>query len=193
MKERRGFLWLSLLALILVSGVCQAAPKVLLIARERSAAMELMISEEVDTMVALLQKAGFTVDIATETGNPIEAGSARLVPDLKLADVNSEDYVGLVLPCMAAGDVSDNVPAASVPITKEMAAAGKPIAAQNAWEMLQAAGFTLAKYKVAINPGVVVDGKLVTSSNCPLSAHKNHKPVDTPKLIEEFVKLLEAQ
>jgi putative intracellular protease/amidase len=166
---------------------------VLLIAREVSLDMELMISQEVMPMVTLLEQAGYSVDVATESGQPIIAGSARLVPNAKLADLRAEDYVGIIIPCMAAGDFADSIPPSAVPLIKNVAKAGKPIAAQNALEMLGAAGLIKFGTKVADAPGVVVTGNMVTSFNCPYMARSNGKGTDTRKLIEAFVKLLQTQ
>ena len=60
-----------------------------------------MLTKEVGVMVDMLEKAGYKVVVASASGQPITGGATTLKPDLKLADVNVDDYAGIVLPCMA--------------------------------------------------------------------------------------------
>jgi len=166
--------------------------KVLLIAREVSEDMTFMIRNEVFPMIDLLKKGNCDVSVATESGLPIIAGEEKLIPDLKLDDVHLADYTGIIIPCMACGSMKNSVPKASIAILKEAAAAGIPIAAQNALEMIDAAGLRKGK-KVSTWVGVVQDGNLITSYNCPYMSHANGKPIDTPQLVAAFIKALAMQ
>jgi putative intracellular protease/amidase len=190
MKVTRILYALILLGLSLSAEHLEAQKKVLLIVREVSNDMEFMLNNEVSVMIDLMRKAGAEVFVATESGKPMHAGLAKLVPDLKLSMVQMADYDGIVIPCMQAGDFENNVPQDAIPIMKEAFAAGKPIAAQNALEMVAAAGLVAFGRPVASAPGVVVDGKLITSYNCPYMAKLNGKPVDTYNLIAKFMEML---
>ena len=92
--------------------------------------MELMLTEEVAVMVSMLEKAGYEVVVASASGEPITGGTTTLTPDLKLADVKVDDYVGFMFPCLAV-DMDLPPPAEAVRIAKEAVAQGKPVAAQN--------------------------------------------------------------
>lgn len=105
--------------------------KVLLVAREGSLEMGLMLTKEVPVMVRVLEEAGFKVEIASVSGQPIVGTATTLKPDLRLADVKVEDHLGLSLPNFAAGDLDVSIaePAEAVEVVKKPAALGKPIAA----------------------------------------------------------------
>jgi hypothetical protein len=75
---------------------------------------------------------------------------------------------------------------------KDAAEAGKPIAAQNASEMLAPAGLFFGR-QVAFAPGVVRDRNLLTSYNCPYTARGNGKPDDTRELVKQFLKALASR
>ena len=81
--------------------------KVLLFIRHGdSANINFMVREEVGVMTSMLEEAGFKVIVATDSGVPIKdlSGKSKLLkPDLKLADVRFNDYVGIIMPCMAKG------------------------------------------------------------------------------------------
>lgn len=115
---------------------------------------------------------------------------SRLAPDMRLADVVITDYVGVVVPCMQAGLYSP--PKAGVEVLKTAAAAGLPIAAQHSDEMLIPAGLYAGRH-VATSPGVVRDGMLLTSYNCPFNAAGGNLPVDTSALINQFISLVKAR
>ena len=104
--------------------------KVLLVPREGySQDLDLMISREVDVMTGLLKSAGFTVDIATTSGSPIIGPSQKIENVLKLAQVNVNEYAGVLMPCMAVG-LFPGPPVAleAVAVVKRTLAAGRPVA-----------------------------------------------------------------
>jgi putative intracellular protease/amidase len=182
---------LVVLALFLISQFVDAQKKVLMIAREVNDRSEYEINNEANAMINLLQNAGFEVTVASELGKEIVAGLAHLKVDMKLSEAKTEDYLGVIVPCMHVDD--SNVPADGVRILKEAAAQGKPIAAQHAWEMIAPAGLISFGRRMADSPGVVVDGKLVTSFNCPTRARINGKSDDTYGLVKQFIKMLNAE
>ena len=145
-----------------------------------------MLSGEVAVMVGMLEAAGFTVVKASASGGPIGAGTSRIQPDLKLAELDVADYVGVLLPSMAAGLVAP-VPGRLIEILRGAAAVGMPLAAQHgSVVVLQRAGL-LKKKKYAFQrqvftegeyagPGVVRDGNLITSGTCPYLARETGRP-----------------
>jgi len=147
-----------------------------------------MLKEEVGVMTSMLEEAGFEVIVATASGEPIKAQTTELIPDLKLADVKVNDYVGIIMPCMAKGAVPLwHASPQEISLVKEAVAQGKPIAAQQgAIIILAEAGVLVGKeYTYYFDPqggnnsfvgaiysgvGVIQDGNIATSSNCPYLA-----------------------
>ena len=171
----------------------QSARKVLMIPREGySQDADLMIKMEVGVMTVLLKNAGFEVDIATTSGYPCIGPTQKIEKILRLSQVNLNDYAGIIMPCMAVG-MFPGPPVA--PLTMEAAkkclADGKPVAAAaNSSIILAEAGLLKGKkYAFATDPlkvterwkttdprfaggiysgpGVVQDGKIITSGACP--------------------------
>jgi beta-lactamase regulating signal transducer with metallopeptidase domain/putative intracellular protease/amidase len=177
--------------------------KVLMLLRDGNAeAADFMLSQEAAVMKLTLENAGYLVVVATLSGGPAQGSSMSLKADMKMADVQAADYMGFIVPCMAAGE--SPIPAESVAILKRALAAKKPIAAQNsAVLILNQAGGTRGK-RFAIEAdlasavkdgtyggiGVVRDGNLVTSGTCPLMAAQLGKPDGTAQLARDFIALL---
>jgi|GEM_PF-442106 hypothetical protein len=183
-----------------------AMPKkvLLLLSVEVSQDMELMLTKEVGVMTSLLEKAGYKVVVASESGQPLAASATTLKPDLKLADVQVEDYAGFILPCFAP---SAPVVAPGAPeIIKKAVALGKPVAAQNnGIGALIRAGVLSGKQFAIIagsekyvpdgiykGEGVVQDGNIVTSGMCPFMARVGRTPDGTTELTQKFIALLGA-
>ena len=183
------------------------APKqvLLVVGLEQSDDMELMLTEEVAVMVSMLEKTGYEVVVASASGEPITGGTTTLTPDLKLADVKVDDYVGFMFPCLAV-DMDLPPPAEAVRIAKEAVAQGKPVAAQNGGVVtLSAAGalngkqFALLEDPGARMPGgvykgtgVVQDGNIITSGTCPYMAKMAGLKDGTPELTQKLIDLLAA-
>jgi putative intracellular protease/amidase len=177
--------------------------KVLLIAREGSAEMELMLTKEINVMVRMLEEAGFKVEVASVSGKPITGYATTLEPDLKLADVKVEDYVGFIVPCMAAGDLEASVgePPEAVEVVKKAGAQGKPLAAQLSGVIILDRAGVLAGKQFAIRydmrifvhggtysgEGVVQDGNITTSGSCPYTEKYGGKPDTTAELTKQFI------
>lgn len=212
-----------IIAIFLVMAVCDVftkaqAAKVLLIPREGSSGdIELMLTKEVGVMVAILQKAGFEVVVATASGAPIVARTTTLRPDLKLADVKVADYAGFILACKAVGLFpGPSQPTEAVAIVKQAVAQGKPVAAQlGAACVLAEAGVLKGKrYAFLEDPfkttsghgkdarfagaiysgyGVVQDGNIITSGVCPMITQFYGLPDGTEKLTNALVAELKSK
>jgi putative intracellular protease/amidase len=173
------------------------AGKVLMVPREGySQDLDLMISREVDVMTGLLKSAGLTVDIATTSGSPIIGPSQKIEKVLKLAQVNVNEYAGVLMPCMAVG-LFPGPPVApeAVAVVKKTLAAGKPVASALGSTIILAEGGVLrgkryafiadplkatdtgerdARFADAIytGPGVTQDGQIITCGVCPYTERR---------------------
>ncbi len=82
-------------------------------------------------MNLLLKNAGFHVDIATTSGQAILGSTEKIEKVMKLMDINLDDYVGIIMPCMAVG--TGPGPAVSqdaIALVKKAVSDDKPVAAQ---------------------------------------------------------------
>jgi putative intracellular protease/amidase len=201
----------------MVSAIAEAEtiPQVLMIPREgKSANLDLMLSRQVFVMIEMLQKAGFKVVVASVSGQPLEGVIHKLNFDLKLTEVNIDDYVGVALPCMATGLFpGPQISPAVVSIVKQAIAKGKPIAAPlGAVYILAEAGALKGKryaflddplnprppnqkdprFEGAIYSGsdLVQDGNIITSGRCPNIEARMGIPDNTPELTRAFIKML---
>jgi len=192
----------------------QSAKKVLMIPREGySGDLDLMLKMEVGVMNLLLKRAGFQVDIATTSGFPI-VGSTEKIPKLsRLVDIKLDDYVGVIMPCMGVGAFpGPPVSQEAVAIVKKALADGKPVAASTWSTTILAEGGLLKgkKYAAAADPlkttetrkitdlryeggiysgpGVVQDGKLITSGACPTIEKAYGIQSRTVELTQAFIK-----
>lgn len=139
--------------------------------------MELMLTKEVAVMMDMLEKAGYKVVVASDSGKSITGGAATLKPDLKLADVKVDDYAGFLFPCMGVPLDPPSPPAEALRIAKEAVAQGKPIAAQVGGVVLLGMAGVLDGKQFALfdelkslvpkgvhrGSGVVQDGNIITS------------------------------
>jgi protease I len=183
-----------------------ARGKILLITEERSDNMEVALTDEVGVMVSMLEEAGFDTVVATVSGQPLVGGATTLKPDLKLADVKADDYVGFMVPCMTNGPVETRPNAEIVDLVKVAVAYGKPVAAQHygvkvlSWAgVMEGKQFAMQRglqdlirggiYK---GEGVVQDGNIITSGICPNTAKDTGKPDGTGELTRKFIAALPA-
>ena len=195
----------SLKATPTAAGATKPAGKqvLLVVGLEQSDDMELMLTQEVAVVVSMLEKAGYKVVVASASGKPITGGATTLTPDLKLADVQVDDYVGFMFPCLAV-DMELPLPPEAVRIAKEAVTQGKPVAAQNGGVVtLATAGvlngkqFALLEDPGAYVPGgiykgtgVVQDGNIITSGTCPYMARETGRTDGTPELTKKLIDLL---
>jgi len=207
------------LMLILIGGISQAFgqgnTKVLMMPREGySADLDLMIKMEIGVMKVLLKNAGLNVDIATSSGLPI-VGPTDKVTDIKeLRNIKTDDYAGVIIPCMAVGGATQPYPAVSpeaITIVKKALSEGKPVAANgNAAAVLAEAGvlkgkkysfirdplkptptipFTFPAFEGTIysGTGLVQDGLIITSGICPTIEKVTGMENGTVKLTNAFI------
>ena len=190
----------------------QGISQVLMIPREgKSSNLDFMLSRQVFVMIEMLQKAGFKVVVASVSGQPLEGVIHKLNFDLKLAEVSIDEYVGLILPCMAVGQFpGPPISSAIVSIVKQAVAKGKPVAAPfGAVYILAEAGFLKGKryghlddlfnplppnqkdprFEGAIysGSGLVQDGNIITSGRCPNIESRIGVPDNTPELTRAFI------
>jgi putative intracellular protease/amidase len=167
--------------------------KVLVIPREGySSDLDFMIKAEVGVMSSLLRSAGLQVDIATTSGQPIIGSTQKIQTMLRLADVNVNEYAGVIMPCMAVG-LFPGPPVApeAVAVVQGALAKGKPVAAAlGSVNVLAEAGVlkgkkysylrdplkTDARWAITdsrfadanyIGPGTTQDGNIITCGVCP--------------------------
>ena len=109
----------------------QSTRKVLMIPREGySSDLDLMIKMEVGVMSYHLRGAGFGVDIATTSGFPILGSTQKIEKVMRLADINLDNYAGIIMPCMAVGAwPGPPVSQEAIVLVKKALADGKPVAA----------------------------------------------------------------
>ncbi len=199
-----GIMAIACLCLFVIPATPQQGGKVLLIIRDAklpdAANLELMITKEAGVMKEMLQKAGYTVVLASPTGESWGTPPNTLKPDLKLSDVKVADYRGLVIPCLAINGVTYHPDLTT--LIKSAVEMGKPLAAQTGGVYHLAKAGVLSGKKYAIlgtvipefkdgiygGSGVVKDGKIITSAICPAMA-KTYKGMEdgTPKLMEALI------
>jgi len=191
----------------------QGVRKVLMIPREGySADLDQAIKGEVGVMTMLLKKAGLEADIATTSGRPILGPTQKIEKVLILSDVNVDNYVGVIMPCMAVGMFpGPPVSPEAVVVVKKALTDGKPVAAAaNSSIILAEAGVLKGKkyafaedplktsqmwkrrdprFEGAIysGPGVVQDGKIITSGACPMIERSYGLPNNTVELTQKFI------
>jgi len=189
----------------------QGGSKVLMIIREgRLYDPDLSIKMEVGTMMVLLKKAGFGVDVASVNGegDNVSGRSQKIEKLLRLSEVKLDDYVGVIIPCMGAEDVASPKMLTTI---KDVVAKGKPIAASfGAVAVLGKAGVLKGrKFALMLNPsdplfkgyydmtdfegatysgpGVVQDGKIITGGTCPIAEAYRGVQNRTFELTQTFI------
>jgi len=167
-----------------------------------SISLGIMIEKEVAPMINKLEEAGYAVVVASESGANIRAGGAGLTVDEKLADVHVQDYVGVIIPCMA--EMPDAIPKKAVEIVQAAYKRNLPLAAQNSGVLILGSAGVLNGKKYAIaeefkdlpkagvfaGVGVVRDGSIVTSGTCPFQAAIRGLKDKTEELVTTFIGML---
>ena len=184
-------------------------PKVLLVIRHGvSSDTDKHLKEEVGVMTSMLEEAGFKVIVASASGELIEGQTLNLQPNLKLADVKVNDYVGIIIPNMRKGNAKRGWRASSqeISLVKEAVAQGKPIAAQRvSVQILAEAGVLVGKkctfieglqalaiFRGAIYSGIgaIQDGNIITSSHCAHAAERDDEEDTTSELTRLFIETI---
>ena len=195
-----------------IKNEAQAAKlKILLLIRKGTPIcdVDFMLKQEVGVMISMLKEAGFKVIVASYSGEPIEGKTQKLKPDLKIAAVNVNDYVGIIIPCFSRGSLSYGWHASpeAISLVKEAVAQGKPAAAQKGSIIILAeAGVLVGKryanlsdaqyrndsFKGAIygGKGVIKDGNIITSSHCPIIVGYYGGEDGTPQLTKIFIETI---
>ena len=194
----------------LVAGCSTFEGTVLLLPREGSASPDYMIEKEADVMTKAVTAAGYRVRVATVSGSTIKGSKRSLRVDLKISQVKMSDYVGVLMPCMAAGGLGWHAYQEQKDIVTAANALGIPIAAQASSVIILAeAGLLVGKkytyysdpsynkaFKGAVyaGSGVVRDGNIITSGNCPyvLVEYGSQNIDGTSQLTADFLKALDA-
>ena len=181
--------------------------KIFMFVRDGSRDLDLMLTREVGVMKNLLESAGYSVDIATASGEPMVGETTSLTPTINLGEVDIADYAGIVLPCMG--------PAAGYPMPEKVDAlvakavmSGLPVAAARGSipTLAKAGGINNRKYAFAekvdtdkrpefaggtfMGTGVVRDTNIITSAICPMAARKLNMPDGTEGLTQAFIEAL---
>jgi putative intracellular protease/amidase len=187
----------------LLSSFSNEAQKVLIFVRDGSIGLEYMLNHEVYPMKDILEEAGLVVSVASMSGEIIQAGSASIMPDIKLSEVRIDDFAGFILPCMA----SDSIHPEMIKFAEKVVNAGKPIAAQLGSVMILAEAGILDGKKYAFaneeefnykrypllnsgiysGMGVVQDGLIITSGICPWIAKEFNRKDCTAELTNKLV------
>jgi len=197
----------------------QSTGKVLMIPREGySTDLDLMLKMEVGVMTTLLKQAGFQVDVATMSGQPILGPTQKIDQVLRLSEVDLGNYAGIIMPCMAVGMFpGPPVSAEAVALVKKAVQDGKPVAAaSNASSILAEAGLLKGKkyayFQDPLTPGatikrtdlryeggiysgdgVVQDGNIITSGVCPILERVYGKQNGTVELTRAFITSLRSK
>ena len=179
-----------------------AEQKILMIVKDGSDAMDLMLTKEVGVMMSLLRQAGYEPVVATKSGQLLKGSSTSLQPDLRLADVSLGDYIGVMVPCMAYG-IGAGIASEGVSLVKQAFDRGLPIAAQQGGVaflaqagILKGKRFAIARGYEAIAPDgiyqgsdVTTDGMIITAGVCPYQARTS--PGTTEELTTQFIRLVD--
>ena len=62
--------------------------------------LDLMLKMEVVTMTMLLKKAGFQVDVASSSGQPLAGPHEKIEKVMRLSEIKLDDYMGIIIPCL---------------------------------------------------------------------------------------------
>lgn len=185
----------------------QEKSAVFMFVRDGSRDLDLMLTREVGVMKNMLEDAGYKVDIATASGEPMVADTMTLTPTVRLDEVDVAAYAGVVLPCMAPAQ-GFGVPEEVDAIMQQAVKMGLPIAAsRGSVETLAHAGGVVGRRYAFASPvdlekrpeflggdfqgiGVVRDGNISTAGICPLAARSLGEPDGTTDLMLEFIESL---
>jgi putative intracellular protease/amidase len=209
-----------LLVMVILAGVIsfssqafgQGGSKVLMFLRDgESYDLDLMLKMEVGTMTMLLKKAGFQVDVASSSGQPLAGPHEKIEKVMRLSEVKLDDYMGIIIPCLniRKGTVTPE----AVEVVKKALADGKPVAAaMSAITILAGADLLKGKkyaffddplkrgspdlrFADAIYSGraPVQDGKIITSGGCPASERYLGVQNRTLELTQMFIAAIKSK
>ena len=186
------------------SAFADESARVLMFVKDGARDLDLMLTSEVGVMRDMLEKAGYTVDIVTATGEPMRSESAELLSDVALSEVDISDYAGFIMPCMAPAS-GHPVPQEVVDIMEAAVELDLPIAASrgSVATLAMAGGVADRDYAFAspvdiaerpefaggnfLGTGVVRDGNVSTAGICPLASRELNMPDGTVELTQSFI------
>lgn len=192
------------------TALADSAGTVFMFVRDGSRDLDLMLREEVGVMTRMLEEAGYSVDIATASGEAMVTSSTTLTPTVTLAEVDLGSYAGVVLPCMAPARGFE-VPEEVTALTRQAVLLGLPIAASrgSVETLAQAGGLVDRRYAFAsavdVNErpeflggsfqgiGVVRDKNISTAGICPLAARSLGEADGTADLMVNFIASLDER
>ena len=203
---------LTFLLLLLILFSCKnKAPRVLLYIEGNSSDLAYMLENEAGRMTEILEEAGYVVKTATTDGEVLKTDSVTLKPDFMLKEVNTADYAGLIMPCMAAQDsiVTDE----EIALVKKFVYEGKPVAASTGAVFILGKAGELTGRKFAFidetennasmyhcfrtaefsGRGVVKDGNIITSGTCPMMAKTMGHKDGTDELTTLFIETIKSK
>ena len=208
----RATLRMGLAALLAVAAFMSTASAedeatVLMYVRDGSRDLDRMLVQEVGVMQRMLEDAGYQVALSTPGDEPLATDDRALAPTVKLADVQIDDYAGIILPCMAPAG-GHAMPARVDALVADAVERDLPIAAsRGSVSALARAGALVGRdfaYAGPVSPterpefaggnfvgtGVVRDGLISTGGICPLAARSTGEPDGTFELMNEFIAAL---
>ncbi len=152
------------------------------------------------------------MDIASRSGQPILGYTEKIEKVSRLSEINLNDYVGIIMPCMAVGMYpGPPVSPQTVALVKRALTEGKHVAAAaNSSIILAEAGVLKGKRYAYITdplkttetwkrtdprfeggiyngPGVVQDGKIITYGVCPVLERFYAMQDGTVELTQKFI------
>jgi hypothetical protein len=160
--------------------------KILMIVREESTDYDWFIAHEIIPMIRDLRSNNIAFDVWCLNQKPIQVSKSETLSSIAPADINIDNYKGVLVPCMGAG--THAVPNEVTELVNQAYKKNKIIAAQNSSELFLSVDFQVSH--TAMKPGVVTDGNVITSYNCPYTAMGNKAPADTKALIQALKKKL---
>lgn len=215
MLNRLILISLVLLMVLPLSSMAQNA-KILLFVPEEDPdylVSDLTLKIEAGAMIDILEGAGYKVDVATPSGNPILLGMTSFQPDFKICEVSVDNYVGLILPSVRTRH-RESISSEAAEIVRQFAEQGKPIAAQAygiAWlgdaGVLSGKKFAFVsasvndfRLKSRLHDGILIDnhrivkdGNIITSGVCPDISRRFNLPVGTKLLTRRLINEIEMK
>lgn len=186
----------------------QDEQRIFMYVKEGARDLELSLREEVGVMRQMLEDAGYIVDVATTGDREMTAETVSLAPTIRLENVDIDNYVGVILPCMAPGPGAPSTPAEVSALLELAVARDLPIAASRGAviQLAQAGGVNGKDYAfrgpvdVSERPefaggnylgiGVVRDGNVSTAGICPVTAKALNEVDGTAELTQQFIATL---
>jgi len=185
----------------------QNAKKVLMFLRDgESNNLDLMLQMEVGTMTTMLiKKAGFQVDVASSSGQPLAGPHEKIEKVMRLSEIKLDDYMGIIIPCLNI--MKGTVTPEAVAVIKKALAGGKPVAANMSAVTILAGADLLKGKKYAFiddplkrqSPDLrfadaiysgrapVQDGNIITSGGCPATERYLSVQNRTFELTQTFI------